>query len=60
MSRSQVVLELANLASRGRYSVTPLEATRMNKLFIEVAEVINQLEAEERETPDVEETPESK
>jgi len=47
MSRSTVVIELANLASQGKYNVTPVEAIRMNKLFEEVAKVINELETEE-------------
>jgi hypothetical protein len=49
MVRSRVIIELANMASQGRYSVTPQEAARMNILFKEVAQVINELEAEEKE-----------
>ncbi len=49
--KSVVVQRLANLASEGRYSVTPNEARLMNALFVLVAEVINDLEAEESADP---------
>jgi hypothetical protein len=47
MVRSKVIIELANLASQGKYMVTPTEAARFNELFKAVANVINSLEAEE-------------
>ncbi len=47
MIKSVVVKQLADMASQGRYTVDPAGAQRMNTLFMQVAEVINQLEAEE-------------
>ena len=49
MLRSQVVIRLANLASTGKYEVTPAEAKAITNLYNEVAEVINELEHEEDE-----------
>ena len=47
LSRSQVVTNLAALASKGVYQVDPAGARNMNTLFTFVAELINELEAEE-------------
>ena len=52
MSRAQVVIALANLASQGKYEVSPVGARNMNQLFEEVAKVINSLEEEEKEAGD--------
>ena len=49
MLRSQVVIRLANLASSGKYEVQPAEAQAMTQLYQEVAAVINELEAEEKQ-----------
>lgn len=50
MKRSQTILRLANLASKGRYdNVTPAAAREMNQLFEDVAVIINQMEEEEKE-----------
>lgn len=47
---SQVVLALADLASKGKYdNVTPEGARAMNNLFVLVAELINKLEESESE-----------
>lgn len=48
LKRSQVINALADLASEGQYKVTRAGAHYMNRLFEEVAKVINELEAEER------------
>jgi len=55
MKRSELVIELAKMASTGKYTVSPAEAKRMNELFGRIAALINELEAEEaeKETPDV-------
>jgi len=47
MKQSEVVVALANLASQGRYEVTPEGARRMNQVFAAVATLINELEAAE-------------
>lgn len=57
--RSKVILALANIASQGRYQVTPEEARHMNAIFEKVAEIINELEAEEAAGKD-EEFPDGK
>ena len=61
MKPSQIVIELANMASSGRYEVTPPEALRMNELFKSVATLINHMEAAEKEQEEktVEETPDA-
>jgi len=46
--KSQVVLALANLASRGKFEVDPQGARIMNQIFEDVAKLINELEAEEK------------
>lgn len=45
---SQVVKSLALLASSGTYTVDPQGSRNMNALFVEVARVINELEADEQ------------
>lgn len=47
MKRSQVVIALANVASKGKYEVTPAGSKTMNDVFVAVAELINKLEEEE-------------
>lgn len=47
MLRSKIVLQLAELASQGKYTVSPKEATYINDLFVRVADLINELEAAE-------------
>lgn len=47
MTRSQVVLALAEIASKGKYEVSVAGARQMNAIYEEVAKVINSLEAEE-------------
>ncbi len=54
MLRSQVVIALANMASKGKYEVTPDGARAMNDLFERVAALVNELEAEEIEEMDSE------
>ena len=49
MLRSQIVKNLADMASQGRYNVDPQGARTMNALFVQVAGLINVLEAEEKE-----------
>ncbi len=46
--RSRIVQNLADLASQGRYNVDPAGAANMNRLFVAVAQLINDLEAEEK------------
>jgi hypothetical protein len=49
-TQSQVVKALADLASSGTYKeITPAGARNMNAIFSLVAEVINELEASEKE-----------
>jgi len=48
--RSEIVVKLANFASLGKYTLSPAEARAVNKLFEDVAEVVNSLEAEEKES----------
>ncbi len=57
MKRSEIVLALANVASKGKYEVTPAGAKIMNEVFIEVANLINELEAEEASWADTTEVP---
>jgi len=58
MVRSQVVIALANLASKGKFEVTPAGSAAMNEVFVAVAELINELEAQEaEELAAAEETP---
>ena len=52
MKRSEVVVALADLASKGKYTVEPAGAKYMTELYAVVAQIINELEAEES-TPDV-------
>lgn len=47
MKRSQIVQALADIASKGQYNVNPAGARHMNEIFIAVAALINDLEAEE-------------
>ena len=49
MKRSAVVAALANIASQGKYEVSPEGARRMNVVFDQAAKLINELEAEEKE-----------
>jgi hypothetical protein len=55
MKRSEIVIALANVASKGKYEVTPQGAKIMNDVFAQAAALINELEAEENAA--VEETP---
>jgi len=48
MKRSEVVIALAEIASKGKYKVTAAGASAMNAVFVEVANLINDLEAEEK------------
>ncbi len=41
---SQIVTELAAMASRGTYQVNPQQSQRMNALFTVVAELITEME----------------
>lgn len=52
MKNSEVVLSLSRLASIGKYEVTPKQAREMNALFVEVARVINEMEAQEKQNDD--------
>lgn len=47
MKRSEIVSALAELASQGTYTVKPAVAQQMNNIFVHVAKLINELEAEE-------------
>ena len=47
MKRSEIVSALAELASQGTYNVKPPVARQMNAIFEAVAQLINDLEAEE-------------
>ena len=47
MVRSKVVQALADLASSGRYTVDPAGARNITALYEVVAQLINELEAEE-------------
>ena len=49
MARSNIVIALAEIASQGEYKVSPAGAQKMNAVFVAVAELINELEAEEKE-----------
>ena len=49
MKDSQIVVALANIASKGKYEVTPEGARIMNATFEKVADLINRLEAAEVE-----------
>lgn len=49
MLQSEVVKALAAIASKGTYKVGPSDARHMNTVFEEVARVINELEAKEKE-----------
>lgn len=50
VTAAQVVIALANMASKGKYdNVTPAEAREMNAIFDAAAELINQLEAAENQ-----------
>lgn len=48
MKRSEVVTALANLASQGTYQVKPTQAAEINAIFEQVAQLINELESEEK------------
>lgn len=50
MKRSVIVTALAEIASKGRYTVDPAGAKHMNQVFDLTAELINELESEEKET----------
>jgi hypothetical protein len=54
MERSKVVIALAEIAAQGTYKVTPAGAQRMNAVFEAVANLINELEAEENAKTSVE------
>lgn len=47
MKRSEIVIALADIASKGRYEVMPSGARIINQVFDQVAQLINELEAEE-------------
>lgn len=47
MTDAQIVQALANIASKGKYEVTPEGANIMNSVFVKVADLINRLEAAE-------------
>jgi len=49
MKASQVVIALAEVASQGKYTVDPKGAKLINEVFAAAAELINQLEASEKE-----------
>jgi ATP-dependent protease HslVU (ClpYQ) ATPase subunit len=51
--RSEVVAALADIASRGKYEVSPIGARQMNEVFEHVAKLINELEAEEKAAEEV-------
>ena len=46
-SKSRIVQALADIASKGQYTVNPAGARHMNEVFVAVAALINDLEAEE-------------
>jgi hypothetical protein len=48
MKRSEIVNNLAAIASKGKYEVTPGGASRMDGVFRAAAALINELEAEEK------------
>ena len=48
MRQSQIIQALADIASQGKYTVSPDGARRMNEVFEEAANLINELENEER------------
>ena len=52
MKRSEIVKALADIASQGKYNVDPKGARLINSVFEQVAALINELEAEERESND--------
>ena len=47
MPRSELVIALANIASKGEYKVNPQGAKHINAVFDAIASLINELEAEE-------------
>ena len=47
-SRSEIVKALADIASQGTYQVKPAMARQMNAVFEWTAQLINELEADER------------
>lgn len=48
MLKSVVVKNLADMASQGKYNVDPQGAANMTALYQAIAQVINELEAEEK------------
>ena len=54
MRDSEIVLALADIASRGKYEVTPSGAKHMNSIFDMVAGLINRLEEGEANNEDSE------
>ena len=54
MRDSEIVIALADIASKGKYEVTPVGASHMNKVFLQVAQLINKLEAEEKALEELE------
>ena len=47
MKDSEVVISLANVASQGKYNITIADAQKMTALYVQVATLINNLEAAE-------------
>lgn len=54
MRDSEIVMALADIASKGKYEVTAAGSQHMNKVFEEVAKLINRMEAEEKNNDDSE------
>ena len=53
MKQSEIVIALANMASRGRYDITLPEAAEMNKLFVRAAALVKELEEAEKYDPKI-------
>ena len=54
MRDSEIVIALADIASKGKYEVTPVGARHMDKVFNLVAQLINKMEKEEKELEELE------
>ena len=54
--RSKIVIALAEIASQGKYEVSLAGAQKMNAVFVEVAKLINELEAEEKAEEAIDDT----
>lgn len=52
MRDSEVVVALADIASKGKYEVTAAGVRHMNQVFDEAAKLINRMEAAEGEQND--------